>query len=658
MNSEQLNAARLARWSQNGEARLTLEAAREWLDEIGFCAYLPPSAGAPPFASFVEAVVGRPARVPSAGERGRAVEILARLIASSAAVPLKFSATSSAQPDFIVSSDALAYVYALRGNRDPKSAPPTAGNDKVTPLALHCWQAIQQQGSLDQPGLQQILGQDITQPAILRALQDLWSGMYAFPVIVSNSSPAKWDLLSRRFPQQVAAGANMGHAEAQSAMVSLYLHAAVSAPEDEVLTALAPFTSQSKLREVLRGLGSMRQLDIVDIGGRAHVCLQGGLLPETVARLSDAQLPAPEIELETATSDSNADKSSAARVAGPDNPQGVRVDPPLHVNASAAEGKFSPKKFTPKKFVPRKTEFRRAAANAGPNFRGRDDRHEFQSAQSDRQAPRKPRDNDFRRGDAKPWQQRRSFSAGTPPERRERNGPSRQGAGPKQGGGWSTPRFPKRDGAQPRKFQSRPPKLGEDRPWRSQREETARGEHGNRPSKPWQKKKFGGSGDAKFGDRERVGRFPSRDRKRKDGDARRANQNSGERREFNRSGPFSERKTWKDRSDRPKFKGFARPGIPSRRLEGDSGSLEKREFSQSRSWPNKPRTGREDREGESKGEPRRESKSFESGKPGGKRNAKPFWAKPALGGKRSSASRRTGAPRGKNASPKKGGKRK
>ncbi len=293
MNAEQLNSARLARWSQDGEARLTLEAATEWLEGIGFCPYMPMGlTGSAPAPSFLEAVVGRPAQAPSAGERRRALELLARLIENSAAVPLKLGSSLGEQPDFVCSPEALRYVYALRGDRNFKTGPLTVGNDKVTPLSLHCWQAMEQQGPLDVAALQPILGRDITEAAISRALQELWSGMYIFPMLRAGGEPAQWELMFRRFPKPVAGGASTGHAEAQSAVISLYLQASVAAREEEILAFLSPLAAQSKLREVIRGLGSMRQLDILDIGGRAHVALQGGLLPEMVAQLSEAQFGA------------------------------------------------------------------------------------------------------------------------------------------------------------------------------------------------------------------------------------------------------------------------------------------------------------------------------------------------------------------------------
>jgi len=358
LNSEQLNSARLARWSQNGEARLTLEAASEWLSAIGFCPYLP--LRTIPAPSFVEAVVGRPAPLPSAGERSRANELFVRLVENALAVPLKLSAALSEQPDFIANPETLRYIYALRGNRNFKGAPSTVGNDKVSPLALHCWQALEENGALDIAALQPILGRDMTEAAITRALHELWAALYVFPISTATGQPSRWDLLYRRFPQQAAGGSSTGHAEALSAMVSLYLHAAVAAPEEDVLSFLSALAAQSKLREVIRGLGSMRQLDIIDIGGHSHVCLQGGLLPEMVAQLSEEQLAVPstngEIEIERSPQPS----------ASPNRPDRDRLD------RDRAGERFVPKKFVPRKFVAKNLQ-------AG----------EFASRRSDRQASEK-----------------------------------------------------------------------------------------------------------------------------------------------------------------------------------------------------------------------------------------------------------------------------
>ncbi len=391
MNAEQLNSARLARWSQNGEARLTLEAASEWIDEIGFCPYVPMGlTGTAPAPSFIEAVVGRPAQSPSAGERARALELLARVVENSSIVPLKLGASLGEQPDFVCSPEVLRFVYALRGDRNFKTGPLTVGNEKVTPLSLHCWQAIEQQGPLDVAALQPILGRDITEAAIARSLQELWSAMYIFPILRAGGKPAQWELMYRRFPKPVAAGASTAHAEAQSAMISLYLQAAVAAREEEILSFLSPLAPQSKLREVIRGLGSMRQLDILDIGGRAHVSLQGGLLPEMVTQLSEDSLAAPrtadaivgepeiamEAEVESeAESDTNSaiDLDSGIQIeALPPPSQRPWRSQPLEESDMAAASTI--KKFTPKKFADRPASSRPAASGKFAPLSGGEDR--------------------------------------------------------------------------------------------------------------------------------------------------------------------------------------------------------------------------------------------------------------------------------------------
>jgi 23S rRNA pseudouridine2605 synthase len=383
LNAEQLNSARLARWSQNGEARLTLEAASEWIDEIGFCPYVPMGlTGTSPAPSFVEAVVGRPAQTPSAGERARALELLARIIENSSIVPLKLGASLGEQPDFVCSPEVLRFVYALCGDRNFKTGPLTVGNEKVTPLALHCWQAIEQQGPLDVGALQPILGRDITEAAIARALQELWSAMYIFPILRAGGEPARWELMYRRFPKPVAAGASTGHAEAQSAMISLYLQASVAAREEEILSFLSPLAPQSKLREVIRGLGSMRQLDILDIGGRAHVALQGGLLPEMVAQLSEELFAAPpaavasegepEIAMEAEIeSDSEMESDSGIQIEAvpPPSQRSWRSQP---LEESDVVPRSTIKKFTPKKFAERPASSRPSSGEFAARGSGQD----------------------------------------------------------------------------------------------------------------------------------------------------------------------------------------------------------------------------------------------------------------------------------------------
>ena len=597
MNAEQLNSARLARWSQNGDARLTLEAAAEWLDAIGFCPYLP--APALPAPSFLEAVVGRPAQIPSAGERSRAQDLLVRMVENSAAVPLKLGNSLGEQPDFVASPEALRYIFALLGDRNFKSGPSTVGNNKVMPLAQHCWQAIQEHGPLDISALQPILGRDITEAAIARALQELWIGLYVFPVPGRSGQSAKWELPSRQFPAQVAAGANTGQAESQSAMVSLYLHAVVAAAEEEVLAFLSPLAPQSKLREVIRGLGSMRQLDLIDIRGRAHLCLQGGLLPEMVAQLSEEQLGL-----------------ASVAAAASSEPGGIEIERELPRTYGAADEprKFVPKKFVPKKFVPKKFGSRESGPEKSAGKRW--------SARPSSERPGSGGARRFARPENTSSFRPRSFTGGSAgaPDAQRREGKktgfdrprsdsprwrnSSESAGKRVGGDRPAERksFPSLGfkGSGFKSGRPQPGGAGPAKPWAAKRSRSA-----GEDVKPWKKKTSAPAGDTNSG-------------RSRDGEER--------------------PKRWQ------KPEGGGRAGFPNRFAGDKPKSLKKRTF--------RERSGTESGAEERTGGDKREAAGGK--KFGDNRTPKPFWAKNPRGGKGSVAASRTNRPRG----GKKGGKKK
>jgi hypothetical protein len=286
-NATPLDSARLARWSQDGEARLTPASAAEWLNGVGLARWLPADIrSTAPAPSFLEAVVGRPAPAPSSGERERAKDLLARTVENSSAAPLRLDPRTDEEPDWIVSTEALRFIYALRGNRNFKAAPtaPTAGSGNITPLAIDIWRMVDERGPQTAAAVQSAVGGDVSETAIARTLNDLWAGLYVFPSFKGRSEPAEWELFSKRFPGAVSAGSCTSHAEAQSALISLYLHAAVAATEEEILAFLSPLAPQSKLREVVRHLGSMRELRFLDIGNQVHLCLRAEELPLEASR--------------------------------------------------------------------------------------------------------------------------------------------------------------------------------------------------------------------------------------------------------------------------------------------------------------------------------------------------------------------------------------
>jgi hypothetical protein len=88
LSGEQLAAARKERWHQGGDALLTLEAARDWVNELGLVMFRPHAQQlAAPAASLVEATLGRTASAPTAAETETARGLLGRMITSGMARP-------------------------------------------------------------------------------------------------------------------------------------------------------------------------------------------------------------------------------------------------------------------------------------------------------------------------------------------------------------------------------------------------------------------------------------------------------------------------------------------------------------------------------------------------------------------------------------------
>lgn len=272
LNSHQLQEARQALWRLDGKPLITSEEAQTWLDAVGVCLWLPRgSQFAAPMPSFVEACAGTSSAPPAREAILHATELLSRLTQLGDAIPLNLLSTNigveGERPDFIVSSSALSYVYALRGARPWKSAPPTDGAGRVSTLSLHVWEALQSNETMELSELREIVGHDVSDAGALRALAELWSSLRVFPIPQSEGKPARWQLLSRRFSKQLNAGSSMGQAAALSALISLYLDSVIAASTEEIEAALSPFVARSRVGEVVRALESNRQIQFTAVGG-------------------------------------------------------------------------------------------------------------------------------------------------------------------------------------------------------------------------------------------------------------------------------------------------------------------------------------------------------------------------------------------------------
>lgn len=264
---------------QNGLGTLTLEDSRTWIEETGLCLFLPRkqfSASVAP--SFVEAIAGQPDATPPQRQIALAEELLVRLENDGVAVRLNLQGQPGEQPDFVVASWVLPYVYALRGDRDWRRNPQLTGSRAVSQLAVQTYKVLEQ-GDATVSQLKQALGREVTESAVVRAITELWQQLRIIPVIAAPGQPAKWQLLRTRYQKAIAEGASTSQVTAISVLASIYLQAVIAASMEEVEVFLSPLTARSKVREVLRGLAATRQVHTISMGQAPHFYV-AGTLPE------------------------------------------------------------------------------------------------------------------------------------------------------------------------------------------------------------------------------------------------------------------------------------------------------------------------------------------------------------------------------------------
>jgi hypothetical protein len=277
----QLSETRLKQWHQQGEALLTIENLRSWINTAGLVLFAPRPQIAAPAPSLVEGVLGAPTPTPTIEETTEARSLLARLVAEGLAVPLNLlGAVGSAvgdTPDFVASTAVFSYVFTLRGDKAWKQPPTTSGAFKVSPLAAATHEALTRRGPLSAYDLTTELGKEVTEAAVLRALNELWTHLRVLPLAQAGENATLWELTGARFSKQIKAGANAGQPSALSALISLYLGQAAVASEDEIESFLSPLASRSRIRDVIHALLSARQLETIAVEGRTVLHVAGSL---------------------------------------------------------------------------------------------------------------------------------------------------------------------------------------------------------------------------------------------------------------------------------------------------------------------------------------------------------------------------------------------
>jgi 23S rRNA pseudouridine2605 synthase len=351
MRQDQLEQARQVRWRQDGNALLTLDDAERWLADTPLCLYLPRRQHLPvPAPSFVEAIAGRADATPNPEQIAAAAQMLARLVASGAVIALNLfgaapgigvSSFVGEHPDFLATPEALPYLYALQPERNPKREPSTAGNGRVSPLAAEAWKLLEREGALTTSELRLQLGREVTEAAVLRSLAELWHTMRVVPIPAENGEEgAHWELLSARHRRELTIGSTQSQTTALSILVSFYLQSAVAATAEEAEIFLSPVASRSRLRDVIHGLSTTRQLASFSLAGDEQFYVEGSL-PEIAEEEETVVLAAGAIAGEDAGLEQNEPDLTEAAAANPQERPAAPRRSPRPAFGERARGSFA-----------------------------------------------------------------------------------------------------------------------------------------------------------------------------------------------------------------------------------------------------------------------------------------------------------------------------
>src|SRR5271167_960100 len=269
MQEQQLQELRREKWRLNGQPVRTLEGAREFIESVGFCLLYPrrPPVLAP---TFVGAYKGgdeklSTARMAFADPAAReAKELMVRLLRDKAA----YEANVFPDNNFIVSASAFPYFYGLVGDRNPKQPPKSGARSEYSPLAVDAFHIVEKEGPISKYKLRELLGGDISEAALDRALDELWAKLRITRVDYKQDEGVFWDVLFRWSPEAVKEGMHLSVPESLTALVSKYIDCVQAVAQEEVENFFSPLVGRAKVRDAVNALQAARELGFVHVGGR------------------------------------------------------------------------------------------------------------------------------------------------------------------------------------------------------------------------------------------------------------------------------------------------------------------------------------------------------------------------------------------------------
>src|SRR5216683_2707865 len=241
MTEQELQQQRSHKWRLDGERVQTLEQARAFVDDVGFC-LMYPDRSLPFVPTFMGAFSGSAEHLPDtkhafADPRSQqATDLMVRLLRERTAFEMSLSPST----DVIISAAIFPFFYALIGDRNPKAPPKLRSQGaRISPLTINVFDALRQHGPLSKEKLRELVGHE-----------------------PSNAAP-----------DRVKEGAGISAPEAISALISKYLQTVVAAGQDDIEQLFSHLASRTKIRDAVNALLAARELSVLAIGTRTMVHL-------------------------------------------------------------------------------------------------------------------------------------------------------------------------------------------------------------------------------------------------------------------------------------------------------------------------------------------------------------------------------------------------
>ena len=281
MTELELQQARREKWRLDGKAIRTIEQARAFLEEVGFCLMYPKR---PPLLAptFIGAFVGSDDRLPGwqhafkDPRAAEATELMVRLLRERTAFEANLFEENNG---FLVTGSVFPYLYALVGERNPKQAPRAGSRSPYSALASDAYALIQREGALSKQKLLERLGGALTVAALDKALGELWSKLRITRVDYSASEGSVWDLLYRWAPDAVKEGVSLSVQEALTALISKYIDCVIAIEQADLEAFFGNLVARSKVKDAVNALLAARELSFVHISGQSML----QITPEKVA---------------------------------------------------------------------------------------------------------------------------------------------------------------------------------------------------------------------------------------------------------------------------------------------------------------------------------------------------------------------------------------